>query len=183
MTHFKHVVLGHLLCLITFVWTGTIANPLGLNSQPPQSVSGLTHIVEDVAQGLGYRSMRGIRIPDQWAEGERQGWLVDHAYLTLFGKDSDDSCLRINGRIGATILSFKDRETIERQLAKTKENHAGNIGYRVIREDHDGYLVEEVNGLYAAVIAEGDLLLLEDRSRLQKQTIIAIADAVARKAR
>src|ERR1700730_8483968 len=183
MPRFKHVLLGNLACLIAFVWTGTIAKPLGLSSQAPQSVSRLTQIVEEVAQGLGYRSMSGIRTPDQWAEGERQGWLVDHAYLTLFDKDSDDSCLGIKGRIGATILSFKDRETIERQIAKLKENHAGNMGYRVIREDHEGYLVEEVNGFYAAVIAEGDVLLLEDRSRLQKQTIIAIADAVARKAR
>jgi hypothetical protein len=181
MPHFKHVLLGHLLCLIAFVWTGTIANPLGLNSQPSPSVSRLTHIVEDVAQGLGYRSWRGVQIHDQWMEAERQGWLIDHAYLTLFGKDSDDSCLGINGRIGATILSFKDRETAERQLAKIKEGHAGNIGFRVTRENPEGYLLEEGNGLYAAVISGGDVLLLEDRSRMQAKTIKAIADAVVAK--
>ena len=127
--------------------------------------------------------LRNSSIPDQWAEGEKEGWLVDHAYLTLFGKDSDNSCLAVNGRIGATILNFKDPETAERQLAKIKENHAGNIGFKVIRENPEGYLVEEGNGMFAAVISRGDVLLLEDRSRLQEQTIKAIADAVARHAR
>src|SRR6266480_5218524 len=176
MPHLKEDLLAIMLCLTAFVWTGTIAKPLGLNSQQTQSASRLIHIVEDVAQGLGYRSMRGIRIPDQWSEGERQGWLVDHAYLTLFGKDSDNSCLGIDGRIGATILTFKDRETAERQLVKIREYHSGNIGFKVIREDPQGYLVEEANGCYAAVISGGDVLLLEDRSRLQAQTINAIAD-------
>jgi len=53
----------------------------------------------------------------------------------------------------------------------------------VIRENPEGYLVEEGNGLYAAVISGGDVLLLEDRSRLQEQTIEAIADAAPRQAR
>jgi len=183
MPHSKQVLLGQVLCLIAFVWTGTIANPLGLNSEPTQSASRLTQIVEDVAQGFGYRSMRGVRIPDQWAEGEKEGWLVDHAYLTLFGRDSDNSCLARNGRIEATILNFKDPETAERQLAKIKENHAGNIGFKVIREDPQGYLVEEANGCYAAVISGRCVLLLEDRSRLQEQPIEAIADAAPRQAR
>ena len=183
MPHFKEVLLVKVLCLIAFVWTGTIASPLDLNSQQRQSASRLIHLFEDVAQGLGYRSMRGIRIPDQWAEGERQGWLVDHAYLTLFGKDSDNSCLGITGRIGATILTFKDRETAERQVAKIKEYHSGNIGFKVIRDDMEGYLLDEGNGLYSAVISGGDVLLLEDRSRLQAQMVKAIADAVAAKTR
>jgi hypothetical protein len=179
MPHSKQVLVG--LCLIAFMRTGTIANSLGLSSQATQSSSRLTHIVEDVAQGFGYRSIRGIHIPDQWAEEERQGWLVDHAYLTLFGKDSDDSCLGVNGRIGATILTFKDQETAQRQLAKIREYHSGNMGFKVIREDAEGYLVEEVNGLYTAVISGSDVLLLEDRSQVQAQTIKALTDAVAAK--
>lgn len=178
MPHFKEAVLVNVLCLIA-VWTTTIARPFGLNSQETQSASRLVHIVEDLGQGLGYRVVRGIRIPDQWAEGERQGWLVDHAYLTLFGKDSDNSSIGISGRIGATILTFKDRETAERVLANLKESHSKNIGFKVIRDDMKGYLVDEGNGLYAAVISGGDVLLLEDRSRLQMQTMKAIVDAVA----
>ena len=184
MQHFKQAFWGYMFCLIVFGGTGAIANPPSrLDTQPEQGVSRLTYILEDVAEELGYRSMRGIRIPDQWAEGEKQGWLVDHAFTTLFGKDSDNSCLSMNGRIEATILSFKDREMAERQLATIKQNHAKNIGFKVIREDHEGYLVEEGNGLYAAVISKADVLLLEDRSRMQGQTIEAMANAVVRKTR
>jgi len=166
---------------MALVWTGTIANPLRSSSQPIQSASRLAHIVEDVAQGLGYRSMRGTLIHDPWAEGEKEGWLVDHTNMTLFGKGSDNSCVSIADRIGATILAFKNAETAERHLVKIKEAHSGNIGFKVIREDHYGYLVKEGNGWYAAVIAGGDVLLLEDRTRMQAETIKAIADAVSRK--
>jgi hypothetical protein len=95
MPHFKEVLLAMVLCLIAFVWTGTIASPLGLNSQQPQSASRLIHIVEDVAQGLGYRSMRGTRIPDQWSEGERQGW-------ALGGRDTEKRMHRFVGFIGGS---------------------------------------------------------------------------------
>jgi hypothetical protein len=181
MQHSERIPWWRVLCLIALFGTGISGNPLYPGAKPTQSASRLTHIVEDVAQGFGYRSMRGTRIPDQWVEGETQGWLVDHSYLTLFGKDSDNSCVGINGRIGVTVLTFKSAEIAELQLTKIKDDHSGNMGFKVLREDREGYLVEEINGLYAAVIAGGDVLLLEDRSRLQMQTIKAIADGVARK--
>jgi len=183
MQHAHRVLFRYVFYLNVLVWTGAIANPSPLISQLIQSTARITHNVEDVAQDLGYRSMRGTRISDEWAEAEKQGWLVDHAYLTLFGPDSDNSHLGINGRVEVTILAFKDEEISKRELAKIEAAHAGNIGFKVIREGRDGYLIEEGNGLYAAVIDGADLLLLEDRSRLQRRTIAAIADAVAKKTR
>jgi hypothetical protein len=177
----KHAPLGLVPCLMALVGTDTRANPLRLGSQPIQSNSRLTHILEDVAQVLGYRPMRGTRISNQWAEAERDGWLLDHTYMTLFGKESDNSCVGIEGRIEATVLTFKNAETAERYVAKIKEVHSRNIGFKVIRENDYGYLLKEGNGSYAAVISGGDVLLLEDRSRLQTETIKAIADAVSRK--
>jgi len=181
MQPFKHILVG--LLLIAFMVTSTIANSSGLNSQATQSSSRLANIVYDVAERFGYRALRGIQVPDQWTEEESQGWLVDHAHLTLFGKDSDNSCLGINGRIGITILTFKDQETALRQLAKMREYHSGNMGFKVIREDAQGYFVKEVNGLYAAVISGSDVLLLEDRSRMQAEPIKAIIEAAAAKTR
>ena len=183
MQHAQRLLFGYVFYLNVLVWTGAITNPSPSIAQPIQSTARLAHKVEDVAQDLGYRSMRGTRIPDEWVDAEKQGWLVDHAFLTLFGPDSDNSHLGINGRIGVTILAFKNEEISKREFAKIRAAHAGNIGFKVIRESREGYLIEEVNGLYAAVIDGADLLLLEDRSRLQQRTIAAIADAVAKKTR
>jgi hypothetical protein len=181
MQHLKPVKVLQVLFLITLLWTGTIGNPVHQSPQPKPDASRLSHIVEDVAQALGYRSMRGTPITDQWAEGEKQGWLVDSAHITLFEKDSDDSCVGIDGRIGVTILAFKDAKMAERHIAMIKQKHSRNIGFEVIQEGRRGYLIKEVNGSYAVLLAGGDVLILEDRSRRQTKMIKAIADEVARK--
>jgi hypothetical protein len=171
----------YVVALLIFVWQGTICNPSILITQPNQRISRITHSVKDVAKQLGYRLMPGSRVPDEWAEAERQGRLVDHAYLTLFGPDSDNSHLGIDGRIGVTILAFKSKEISAREVARIKGAHTRNIGFKLIREGRGGYLIEDVNGLYASLIDGAVVLLLEDRSRLQRKTIDAIADAVAKK--
>jgi hypothetical protein len=144
----------------------------------PPDVSHLAHVVEDAAHGVGYRSMHGAQIPDPWADGEKQKWLIDHTYITLFGKESDDSCLSIKGRIGVTILLFKDAETARQHLTLIKDGHLGNIGANVTKSDDWGYLLEEVNGSYAGIIAGAQVVLLEDRSRAQGPVIKTIAERV-----
>ncbi len=168
------------VCLLSFAGGDVITSA----TQPsqtrdlPQDVSRLAHVVEDVARGLGYRSMRGVQIPDQWADSERRKGLVDHTYMTLFGKESDDSCLDIRGRIGVTILLFKDAETARWRLAQTKDDHVGNIGVKVIKSDDRGYLLEEVNGSYAGMIKGALVVLLEDRSSAQGPIIKTIEESV-----
>jgi hypothetical protein len=181
MRHIKWTVFSFVVYLSLFVWTEALVISSPSIAQLTQRVSRITDAVRDVSEGLGYRATAGNLIPDKWAEARRQGELVDYAYLTLFGPDSDNSHLGINGRIGVTVLAFNNEEMAERQLAKIKVMHSGNIGFMLIREDREGYLIEEGNGLYATVIVGADLLLLEDRSRMQRKAIDTIAQAIAKK--
>jgi hypothetical protein len=123
--------------LLLYAGGGLMANATQLRPDPdqPQDVSLLSYVIEDGAQGLGYRLVRGVQIPDPWADGEKQKWLIDHRYITLFGKDSDDSCLDMRERIGVTILLFKDTETARWRLTQTKDDHVGNIGVKVIKSE------------------------------------------------
>jgi hypothetical protein len=181
MRYTKWTIFPFGVYLSLFVLTQALAISSPVVVQITQRVSRITDCVRDASEGLGYRSMTGNQIPDKWAEARKQGELVDYAYLTLFGPDSDNSHLGINGRIGVTVLAFKDEEIARGELAKMKALHGGNIGFKLIREGREGYLIEEGNGLYATVIVGADLLLLEDRSRMQRKAIDAIAEAIARK--
>ena len=183
MRHTKWIIFPYVLFLSLVVWTETLASSLSLLAQLTQRVSNITNKVRDAAEGLGYRSVANNRIPDEWAQTRHQSELVDYAYLTLFGPDSDNSHLGINGRVSVTVLAFKNEEIAKRELAKLKALHGDNIGYKLIREGSDGFLIEEVNGLYAAVIMGADVLLLEDRSRMQRKPIEAIAESIIKRSR
>jgi len=124
--------------------------------------------------------MAGNQIPDQWVDARQQGELDDYAYLTLFGADSDNSSTSIKGRIGVTVLAFKNEQISTRKLLELKAQHGANMGFKVISERSDGFLIEEVNGLYAAIKMGADVLLLEDRSRMQRKTIETLAESVAK---
>lgn len=181
MRNSKWTIFLYVVYVSLFVWTEVLAISPRLIAQLTQRVSHITNSVRDVAEGLGYRSIAVNRIPDKWAEASKQGEVVDYAYLTLFGPDSDNSHLGINGRIGVTILAFRNEAIAEREIAKLKALHSGNIGFKSIREGREGYLIEEVNGLYAALIDGADVLLVEDRSRMQRKTIDAITESIAKK--
>lgn len=180
MRHTNWTIFAYVVYLSLFAWTDAFAISSPVIAQLTQRVSHITNSVRDAAEGLGYRSVAGNRIPDKWAEAKQQGELVDCAYLTLFGPDSDNSHLGMNGRISVTVLAFKDEEIAKRELAKLKAQHGNNIGFKLIREDSDGLLIEEVNGLYAAVIMGADVLLLEDRSRMQRKAIDAITESIVK---
>ena len=185
MKNVKHLKTLLVVCLLSSTSGDTIAKAaqFGKSSEPPQQASRLAHVVEEAARSLGYRSMRGVRVPDQWAEGDNRDLVVDHLYTTLFGKDSDDSCLGTKGRIGVTILVFNNAETARQQLAQTRKYHLGNLGVKIIKSDDRGFLLEEVNGLYAATIAGSQLVLLEDHSRAQTRIIKTLSATLLREMR
>lgn len=89
----------------------------------------------------------------------------------------------MNGRITVTVLAFANAALAENELAKLKAHHGGNVGFKLIREGGDDLLIEEVNGLYAAVIVGADLVLIEDRSRMQRKQIDAITESIVKKTR
>ena len=183
MRHTKCTIFPYVVYLTLFVWTEAFAISSPLIVQLTQRVSHITNSVRNAAEGLGYRSIAGNRIPDKWAKARQQGELVDYAYLTLFGPDSDNSHLSVNGRISATVLAFKNEEIAKRELAKLKAQHSDNIGFKLIREGPEGLIIEEGNGLYAAVIMGADILLLEDRSRMQRKPIEAITESIVKRTR
>jgi len=183
MRQTKWTIFPYVVYLSLFVWTEALAISSPLIAQLTQRVSHITNSVRDAAEGLGYRSVASNSIPDKWAEARQQGELIDYAYLTLFGPDSDNSHLGMNGRISVTVLAFKSEEIAKRELAKLKAQHCDNIGFKLIREGNEGLLIEEGNGLYAAVIIGADVLLLEDRSRMQRKPIEAITESIVKKTR
>lgn len=168
------------VCLSLFLCIKPSAISLPSIPQLTERVSHLTNKVRDAAEELHYRSMAANQTPDKWVDEKQQGELVDYAYLTLFGADSDNSSLSINGRIGVTVLAFRNEEISKRKLLELKAQHRANIGFKVITERSDGFLIEEVNGLYGAINMGADVLLLEDRSRMQRQTIETLAESVAK---
>jgi hypothetical protein len=106
MRHTKWTVFPYVVYLSLFVWTASFAISSPLIAQLTQRVSHITNSVRDTAEALGYRFIAGNSIPDKWAEARQQGELVDYAYLTLFGPDSDNSHLGMNGRISVTVLEL-----------------------------------------------------------------------------
>ncbi|MDQ1636944.1 MAG: hypothetical protein QOF62_283 [Pyrinomonadaceae bacterium] len=157
-----------------------------LGQTTESSVSELQRVakvLEKSATVLGYKTVRGFRPTDEWETEEKKVLLENHAYYTLFGEDSDGSCLRTNGRIGVTILIFKNDELARRQVDEMKKDHSGNIGFKVTKSDETGYLLEEVNGFYAAVIQDTKVIFFEDRSRAQADNIKSLVESLAKEAR
>jgi hypothetical protein len=63
--------------LLLYAGGGLMANATQLRPDPdqPQDVSLLSYVIEDGAQGLGYRLVRGVQIPDPWAEVKNRNGL------------------------------------------------------------------------------------------------------------
>jgi len=135
-------------CFCLFVFAGSSLGQIGENSV--SELLRVAKVLEKSADTLGYETVRGYRPSDEWEAEEKKNLLENHAYYTLFGKDSDDSCLSTNGRISVTILVFKDAEFARRQVDEMKKYHSGNMGVKVTKSDETGYFLEEVNGFYAA---------------------------------
>lgn len=166
-------------CLLVFV-----GNALGQIAENSVSeMQQVAKVLEKSATALGYEAVKGYRPSDEWEAEEKKVLLENHAYYTLFGKDSDDSCLSTNGRIGVTILIFKDAEFARRQVDEMKKYHSGNMGVRVTKSDETSYFLEEVNGFYAAVIQGTKVIFFEDRSRAQAEVIKSLVESVAKGAR
>lgn len=141
-------------------------------------VGQIAKVVEKASKPFGYELIRSYHPSDEWeAEGKKH--LVDsHAYYTLFGKDSDGSCLSMKGRISVTVLQFKDAEIARRHIAQRKEYHEGNMGFEFSRSNEDGFLLEDVNGFNAAVIRGSRVILFEDRTGKQRNVIKSVADTL-----
>lgn len=163
-------------CLLVFA-----GDSLG---QPTAStVSDLQHVakvIEKSAIVLGYKIVRSYRPTDEWEAEEKKVLIENHAYYTLSGEDSDGSCLSTNGRIGVTILIFKDTELARRQVEEMKKYHSGNMGVKVTKSDETGYFLEEVNGFYGAVVQDTKVIFFEDRSRAQAGVIKSLVEFVAK---
>jgi hypothetical protein len=151
-----------------------------MNEPTSSEVSHIAVTIEKAAKPFGYELTGVSRIPDEWEVVERENILVSHAYYTLIGKDSDDSCLSTKGRIGVTVLLFKDAETARRHLALRMEYHQGNMGVEIMSSSENGFLLKEVNGFYGAVIRDSRLVLFEDRSRDQRRVIESVAETLAK---
>ena len=167
----KRVVKIYLLAAGIFIlssfWQVQLANGEGLSPK----IIRLVDIIEITTRSLGYRSMRGYKVPDEWDIGDKKNLITEHAYYTLFGKDSDNTCLNQKGRIGITVLVFNDSEIAQQQVAQMKATHLGNIGAKVMQADENGYLIWEVNGWFAVIKIGEKLVLLEDTTRAQGKII------------
>lgn len=166
------------LCLSAFV--GISSGRIGDSTS---AVASISKIIEKAAGDLGYRAMRGSRPSDEWEEEGKKNLLENHAYYTLFAKDSDDSCVTVDGRIGVTILIFKDEELARRHVAQRKKYHLGNIGAKILGSNADGFFLREGNGFYAVVIRGAKVILFEDRSHDQGNVIKSLSETLAKEAR
>ncbi len=172
----RNILITICLCLSVFA-----ESALGKNiDEVSPEIKRVVEIIEQSANNLGYKAVRGYRPSDEWEAEEKKDLLESHAYYTLYGKDSDDSCTSSKGRIGVTILIFKDGEIARRHVAQMKEYHSGNIGIKIIKSDENGYYLEEVNGFYAAVIKGSKVVFFEDRSRAQREIVESLSEALAR---
>jgi hypothetical protein len=145
----------------------------------PKTVSEIERIIkilEQSAKVLDYEALKSSLHPDKWEIEENKNLLESHAYYTLLGKDFDNStCLLPDGKIFVTILVFKEIESARQQIAQTKKYHLGNM-VKVTQSDDKGYYVEEVNGVYAAVIKDAKVIFFEDRSGVQGEVIKSLAN-------
>ncbi len=163
-------------CLLVFA-----GDALGQTTESSVSeLQRVAKVLEKSATVLGYKTVRGYRPTDEWEAEEKKVLIENHAYYTLFGEDSDGSCLSTNGRIGVTILIFKDTELARRQVDEMKKHHLGNMGVKVTKSDETGYFLEEVNGFYAAVIQDTRAIFFEDRSRAQIDVVKSLIESVAK---
>ncbi len=137
-------------------------------------ITRLVGIVETTTGAFGYRSMRGYQVPDEWEVADKKALISGHAYFTLFGKNSDNSCLNMTGRISITILNFKTQELARRHIEQTKTFHLGNLGGAINQADVNGYLIWEVNGWYAAIKIGETVVLIEDGTMEQKKIVEAM---------
>lgn len=153
------------------------------NEETSSEVSQVAKTIEKASKPFGYELIRGYPTADEWEADEWKNLLDSHAYYTLFGKDSDDSCLSITGRIGVTVLLFKEAEIARRQIAQRKEHHQGNMAVKIIRSSEDGFLLEDFNGFYAAVVRGPKVILFEDRSGAQREVIKSVVDILAKEPR
>ncbi len=176
----KHTVIVGCLWLLL-----SAGNVVGRQSNEAISgeVSQIAKVIEKASKPFGYELIRGYRPSDEWEAEGRKNLLDSHAYYTLFGKDSDDSCLSMTGRIGVTVLLFKDADIARRHIAQRKEHHQGNMFFEFTRSNEDGFLLEEFNGFYAAVISGSKVILFEDRSGEQREVIKSVADTLAKEPR
>jgi hypothetical protein len=170
-----------IVCLGLVVFAGSA---FGQTSETSVSeLHRVANVLEKSATVLGYETLRGYLSTDEWETEEKKALIEDHAYYTLSGKDSDGSCLSTDGRIGVTILIFKNDELARRQVIEAKKYHSGNIGFEVTRSDDTGYFLKEVNGFYAAVIQDTRVVFFEDRSRAQADILKSLIGSFAKEAR
>ena len=166
-------------CLLVFA-----GNAFGQTTESSVSeLQRVAKVLEKSATVLGYKTVRGYRPTDEWEAEEKKVLIENHAYYTLFGEESDGSCLSTDGRIGVTILIFKDAELARRQVDEMKKYHSGNMGVKVTKSDETGYFLEEINGFYVAVVQDTKVIFFEDRSRAQADVIKSLGESVAKGAR
>lgn len=175
----KYTLMVSCLCLV--ICTGDVVGKM--NQETSSEVSHIAKIIEKASEPFGYELIRGYLTSDEWEVEERKMLVDSHAYYTLFGKDSDDSCLSTTGRIGVTVLVFKDAEIARNHIAQRKEHHLGNMLVKIIKSNEDGFLLEDFNGFYAAVIRGSKVILFEDRSGAQREVIGSVADTLAKEPR
>ncbi len=168
-------------CFCLFVFAGSSLGQT--NESSVSELQRVAKVLEKSAIALGYEAVKSYRPSDEWEAEEKKVLVENHAYYTLFGKDFDDSCLSTNGRIGVTILIFKDAELARRQVDEMEKYHSGNMGVKVTKSDETGYFLEEVNGFYAAVVQDTKVIFFEDRSRAQADVIKSLGESVAKGAR
>lgn len=168
------------ICLCLSVLAESV--PRKTDEDISSEIRRLAEIIERSAKNSGYETVKGSRPTDEWETEEKRNLVKGHAYYTLFGKDSGGSCVTVEGRIGVTILIFKDAEIARQHMAQMKAYHSDNIGIKIIRSDEKGYYLEEGNGLYAAVIKGSKVIFFEDRSRRQGEVIKSLSEALAKEA-
>ena len=175
--NFKNYLLT-VSCLSFVISCGGVTGKVIAQSSPEGSHVAI--MIEKASKPFGYELIRGYPVADEWEAEGTKNLLENHAYYTLFGKDSDASCVGIEGRIGVTVLLFKNADIARRQIALRKEYHQGNMFVEMIRSNEDGFLLKEINGIYAAVIQGSRVILFEDRSAAQSSVIKSLADILAK---
>ena len=169
-------------CLWLLISSGNIADGQS-NEAISAEVRQIAKALEKASKPFGYELTRSYHLSDEWEAEGRKNLLASHAYYTLFGKDSDGSCLNMTGRIGVTVLQFKDGEMARRHISERKEYHQGNMFFELTRANEDGFLGEEANGFYGAVIRGSKVILFEDRTGVQRKFIKSVSDTLVRELR
>ena len=138
-------------------------------------IEDVVKILEQSAKSLEYKVVKSHFQPDKWETEENKALLQSHAYYSLLGKDFTRSCLLPDGEIIVTILIFKEKESAHQQIAQFKKEHSG-FGVKVTESDEQGNYVEDADGIYAAVIKDAKVILIEDKSSTQGELIKSLAN-------